>query len=181
MAENCDPHSEMCGKSQRAPERKLFPFRCSACLWDLSNPRYEVAHFLRGLLLHLPCGVGAAGDPASQENFNCISGESSHANSTNFDCFRYYIRSCKQKVGGRGKRKSPLLKSGDFLHYALWCGRGHISRRGVCPFGLGLFDHPIDFGRWHIPQQPDIFLQRTAELLCICPNSLQPFGWKLVS
>ena len=115
MAENCDPHSEMCGKSQRAPERKLFPFRCSACLWDLSNPRYEVAHFLRGLLLHLPCGVGAAGDPASQENFNCISGESSHANSTNFDCFRYYIRSCKQKVGGRGKRKSPLLKSGDFL------------------------------------------------------------------
>ena len=116
MAENCDPHSEMCGKSQRAPERKLLPFRCSACLWDLSNPRYGVAHFLRGLLLHLPCGVGAAGDPASQENFNCISGESSHANSTNFDCFRYYIRSCKQKVGGRGKRKSPLLKSGDFLH-----------------------------------------------------------------
>ena len=79
MVENCDPHSEMCGKSQRAPERKLLPFRCSACLWDLSNPRYGVAHFLRGLLLHLPCGVGAAGDPASQENFNCISGESSHA------------------------------------------------------------------------------------------------------
>ena len=53
-----DPHSEMCGKRQRAPERKSFPFRCSACLWDLSNLCHEAAHFLRGLLLHLPCGVG---------------------------------------------------------------------------------------------------------------------------
>ena len=58
MAENCDPHSEMCGKSQRAPERKLFPFRCSACLWDLSDLCHEAAHFLCGLLLHLPCDVG---------------------------------------------------------------------------------------------------------------------------
>ena len=62
MAENCDPHSEMCGKSQRAPERKLLPFRCSACLWDLSNLRHEAAHFLRGLLLHLPCGVGVGAE-----------------------------------------------------------------------------------------------------------------------
>ena len=54
------PHgyNEMRGKSQRAPERKLLPFRCSACLRDLSNLRHEVAHFLRGLLLHLSCGVG---------------------------------------------------------------------------------------------------------------------------
>ena len=48
----------MRGKNQRAPERKLFPFRCSACLWDLSNLRHETAHFLRSLLLHLPSGVG---------------------------------------------------------------------------------------------------------------------------
>ena len=53
-----DPHAEMRGKSQRAPERKLLPFRCSACLWDLSNLRHEAAHFLCGLLLHLPCDVG---------------------------------------------------------------------------------------------------------------------------
>ncbi len=60
------PHgyNEMRGKSQRAPERKLSPFRCSACLWDLSDLRHEAAHFLRGLLLHLPCdvGVGAEGE-----------------------------------------------------------------------------------------------------------------------
>ena len=60
------PHgyNEMCGKSRRAPERKLFPFRCSACLWDLSDLCHETAHFLRGLLLHLPCSVsvGAEGE-----------------------------------------------------------------------------------------------------------------------
>ena len=58
------PHgyNEMRGKSQRAPERKLLPFRCSACLWDLSNLRHEAAHFLRGLLLHLPCGVGVGAE-----------------------------------------------------------------------------------------------------------------------
>mgnify|MGYP006974501595 CR=1 FL=1 len=60
------PHgyNEMRGKSQRAPERKLSPFRCSACLWDLSDLCHEAAHFLRGLLLHLPCdvGVGAEGE-----------------------------------------------------------------------------------------------------------------------
>ena len=52
------------GKSRRAPERKLSPFRCSACLRDLSNLRHEAAHFLRGLLLHLPCdvGVGSQGE-----------------------------------------------------------------------------------------------------------------------
>ena len=36
----------------------MLPFRCAACLWDLSNLRHEAAHFLRGLLLHLSCGVG---------------------------------------------------------------------------------------------------------------------------
>ena len=53
-------YNEMRGKNQRAPERKLLPFRCSACLWDLSDLCHETAHFLRGLLLHLPSGVGAA-------------------------------------------------------------------------------------------------------------------------
>ena len=60
------PHgyNEMRGKSQRAPERKSLPFRCVACLRDLSNLRHEAAHFLRGLLLHLPCdvGVGSQGE-----------------------------------------------------------------------------------------------------------------------
>ena len=58
-----DPHGEMRGKSQ-TPERKSLPFRCAACLRDLSNLRHETAHFLRGLLLHLPCdvGVGAEGE-----------------------------------------------------------------------------------------------------------------------
>lgn len=58
------PHgyNEMRGKNQRAPERKLLPFRCSACLWDLSNLRHEAAHFLRGLLLHLPCDVGVGAE-----------------------------------------------------------------------------------------------------------------------
>ena len=57
-------YNEMRGKSQRAPERKLLPFRCSACLWDLSDLCHEAAHFLRGLLLHLPCdvGVGSQGE-----------------------------------------------------------------------------------------------------------------------
>ena len=60
------PHgyNEMRGKSQRAPERKLLPFRCSACLWDLSDLRHEAAHLFRGSSLHLPCdvGVGAEGE-----------------------------------------------------------------------------------------------------------------------
>ena len=52
----------MRGKNQRAPERKLLPFRCSACLRDLSNLCHEAAHFLCGLLLHLPCGVGVGAE-----------------------------------------------------------------------------------------------------------------------
>ena len=40
----------------------MLPFRCSARLWDLSNLRHEAAHFLRGLLLHLPCGVGVGAE-----------------------------------------------------------------------------------------------------------------------
>jgi len=59
-----DPHAEIHGKGERAPERKLSPFRCSACLRDLSDLCHEAAHFLCGLLLHLPCdvGVGAEGE-----------------------------------------------------------------------------------------------------------------------
>ena len=62
------PHgyNELCGKNQRAPERKLLPFRCSACLRDLSNLRHEAAHFLRGLLLHLSCGVGVGSQGESR-------------------------------------------------------------------------------------------------------------------
>ena len=58
------PHgyNEMRGKSQRAPERKLLPFRCAACLRDLSNLRHEATHFLCGLLLHLPCDVGVGAE-----------------------------------------------------------------------------------------------------------------------
>ena len=55
----------MHGKGERAPERKLLPFRCSACLWDLSNLRHEAAHRLCGLLLHLPCGVGVGAEGES--------------------------------------------------------------------------------------------------------------------
>ena len=40
----------------------MLPFRCSACLRDLSNLRHEAAHFLRGLLLHLSCGVGVSAE-----------------------------------------------------------------------------------------------------------------------
>ena len=60
------PHgyNEMRGKSQRAPERKLLPFRCSFGKMPLPYLRHEAAHFLRGLLLHLPCdvGVGSQGE-----------------------------------------------------------------------------------------------------------------------
>ena len=61
------PHgyNEMRGKNQRAPERKLLPFRCSACLWVLSNLCHETAHFLRSLLLHLPSGVGVGAEGES--------------------------------------------------------------------------------------------------------------------
>ena len=58
-----DPHNEMCGKSQRAPERRLCLlsgiFAPFFCLHDL---RHEAAHFLRSLLLHLPCGVGVGAE-----------------------------------------------------------------------------------------------------------------------
>ena len=61
---NCLTHTvtHTRGKSRRAPERKLSPFRCSACLWDLSDLCHEAAHFLRGLLLHLSCGVGVGAE-----------------------------------------------------------------------------------------------------------------------
>ena len=55
-------HNEMRRKIQRAPERELFPFRCFACLWGLSNLCHETAHFLCGLLLHLPSGVGVGAE-----------------------------------------------------------------------------------------------------------------------
>ena len=57
-----DPHAEIHGKGERAPERKLSPFRCSACLRDLSDLCHEAAHFLCGLLLHLPCDVGVGAE-----------------------------------------------------------------------------------------------------------------------
>ena len=62
------PHgyNEMRGKNQRAPERKLLPFRCSACLWDLSDLRHEAAHRLCGLVLLLPCGVGVGSQGESR-------------------------------------------------------------------------------------------------------------------
>ena len=40
----------------------MLPFRCSACLWVLSNLCHETAHFLRSLLLHLPSGVGVGAE-----------------------------------------------------------------------------------------------------------------------
>ena len=40
----------------------MLPFRCSACLRDLSNLRHETAHGLCGLLLHLPRGVGVGAE-----------------------------------------------------------------------------------------------------------------------
>ena len=61
------PHgyNEMRGKSQRAPERKLLLSLRYFCAFFCSHHlRHETAHFLRGLLLHLPCsvGVGAEGE-----------------------------------------------------------------------------------------------------------------------
>ena len=139
MAENCDPHSEMCGKSQRAPERKLLPFRCSACLWDLSNLCHETAHFLCGLLLHLPCGVGAAGDPASQENFNYISGESSHAtvDESNNLCAGADIVGCKltcSHTGSNALHSCPqdCIAVISVHSYILKVGAvAHVRRTGI--------------------------------------------------
>ena len=59
-------NAEMHGKGERAPERKLLPFRCSACLWDLSDLRHEAAHRLCGLVLLLPCGVGVGSQGESR-------------------------------------------------------------------------------------------------------------------
>ena len=56
----------MRGKNQRAPERKLLPFRCSACLRDLSNLCHEAAHRLCGFVLLLPCGVGVGSQGESR-------------------------------------------------------------------------------------------------------------------
>ena len=53
-----DPHAEMHGKGERAPERKLPPFRCSACLRDLSDLCHEAAHHLCSFILLLLRGVG---------------------------------------------------------------------------------------------------------------------------
>lgn len=40
----------------------MLPFRCSACLRDLSDLCHEAAHFLCCLLLHLPCDVGVGAE-----------------------------------------------------------------------------------------------------------------------
>ena len=53
-------------KDPKSTGEKLLPFRCSACLRDLSNLRHEAAHFLRGLLLHLSCGVGVGSQGESR-------------------------------------------------------------------------------------------------------------------
>ena len=52
-------------KEPKSTGEKLLPFRCSACLRDLSNLRHEAAHFLRGFLLHLPCDVGVGAESES--------------------------------------------------------------------------------------------------------------------
>ena len=54
----------MCGKGERASERKLLPFRCSFGKMPLPYLRHEAAHLFRGSSLHLPCdvGVGAEGE-----------------------------------------------------------------------------------------------------------------------
>ena len=57
-----DPLAEIRGKGKSAPERKLFPLRCSACLRDLSNLRHETAHRLCGLVLLLSCCVGVGAE-----------------------------------------------------------------------------------------------------------------------
>ena len=58
-----DPHNEMCGKSQRAPERRLCLlsgiFAPFFCLHDL---RHEAAHRLCCLVLLLPCSVGVGAE-----------------------------------------------------------------------------------------------------------------------
>jgi len=62
-----DPHNEMCGKSQRAPERRLCLLSgIFAPFFYLHDLRHEATHFLRGLLLHLPRGVGVG----SQGKYN---------------------------------------------------------------------------------------------------------------
>ena len=40
----------------------MLPFRCSACLWDLSDLRHEAAHGLCGFILLLPCSVGVGAE-----------------------------------------------------------------------------------------------------------------------
>ena len=62
-----DPHNEMCGKSQRAPERRLCLlsgiFAPFFCLHDLCH---KTAHRLCGLVLLLPCGVGVGSQGESR-------------------------------------------------------------------------------------------------------------------
>ena len=58
-----DPHAETPGKSKTAPERKLPPFPMQlSCIGALSDLCHEVSHLLRGLLLHLPRGVGVGAE-----------------------------------------------------------------------------------------------------------------------
>ena len=57
-----DPLAEIRGKGKSAPERKLFPLRCSACLRDLSNLRHDTAHRLCCLVLLLSCCVGVGAE-----------------------------------------------------------------------------------------------------------------------
>ena len=116
-------------KIQRAPERKPFPFRCSACLWVLSNLCHETAHFLRSLLLHLPSGVGVGAE--------CESGVivAEHT-ADGFDV--HAILQCQRCEGMAEIMKADMLQSRvleDFLmkvyhrvwvvHFSCSAGREH--------------------------------------------------------
>ena len=135
-----DPHNELCGKSQRAPERKPFPFRCSACLWVLSNPCHETAHFLRSLLLHLPSGVGVGAE--------CESGiiVAEHT-ADGFDV--HAILQCQRCEGMSEIMKADMLQSRvleDFLmkvYHRVWvvhfsCSAGREHPRIVRVLGVFL-------------------------------------------
>ena len=145
FAANCQlmPHgyNEMRGKGERVPERKSLPFRCAACLWDLSDLCHEAAHFLRGLLLHLPCDVGV-----------CAEGESrvvvTQHTADGFDVppvLQCQGRECVSQVVKPDMLQprvleDPLVECYDrvgVIHFSCSAGREHPRIVGV--FGVFLF------------------------------------------